>query len=192
MSRNVELKARLADIDAARRTAAASGARLDSVVRQTDTYFTVPSGRLKLRESAPGGAELIFYHRPDTTADKVSEYRRVPVANPTALAGLLAMALGVRARVVKEREVWLSDNVRIHLDRVDGLGTFLEFEVVVGPNHPEPECVREAARLASAFGVAESDRVACSYVDLTEGGPLRLTGLQRPLESPVTESKFGA
>ena len=178
MSRNVELKARLADLDPARQTAGRLGARLATTVSQTDTYFVVPDGRLKLRESRPGEAELIFYRRPDTKTEKVSEYSRVPVSDPAAIGAMLGAALGVGTRVRKVREVWLLDNVRIHLDRVEGLGTFLEFEAIVGPNHAEPACVVQAARLAEAFGLDDSSLIAASYADLpvpSGGRSLRLT-----------------
>ena len=168
-ARNIELKARLADPDAARAAARRLGARLDATLRQTDTYFVVPHGRLKLREFGSGPAELIFYHRPDSAGWRASDYRLVPVADAGPLRELLSAALGVRGVVRKVREVWLWENVRIHVDQVEGLGTFLEFEVLVGPDFPEALCRTRAEELARAFGFGEGERIAGSYADMSGG-----------------------
>src|SRR5919202_66755 len=90
----------------------------------------VPRGRLKMREQEPGGAELIAYERPDAAQASESRYRIAPVADPHALREALDAALGTTVVVDKRRHLLLWDGVRIHLDRVDGLGDFVELEGV--------------------------------------------------------------
>src|SRR5262245_19383211 len=107
---NVEFKARLPNLTAARLNAAWLGAVLTSTAEQTDTYFYASQGRLKLREQVPGGAELIAYRRPDQRGGRGCDYRRVPVADAVGCKALLSGALGVRAVVRKTREVWVWEN----------------------------------------------------------------------------------
>ena len=164
--RNIELKARCPDLAAARVAAEGLGARRVGLLRQRDTYFIVPRGRLKLRETDGQGAELIAYARADDVAARASDYSLVPVPDPAALRAALEMALGVRGEVVKERELWMWRNVRIHLDQVRGLGEFLEFEAVTGEGEADDVGHERVARLREALGVKDEDRVARSYSDL--------------------------
>jgi homotetrameric cytidine deaminase len=130
--RNVELKA--VDPDPARTLTLALGlgASDEGVLVQRDTYFRVASGRLKLREEEPGGAHLIAYSRPDDPAVRVSSYRVLPAADGTLEA--LTETLGVDVVVEKRRHLLLWETVRIHLDEVEGLGTFIELEAVADPS----------------------------------------------------------
>ena len=163
MARNIEIKARVRDWDAARRTAQALATQTLGVLGQTDTYFVVPRGRLKLREIDGQPAELIYYDRADQAAARSSDYQITPVSDPAAIGELLMAALGVRNVVRKRREVYLVDNVRIHLDDVEGLGTFLEFEAVVDDQHDEAACFQALATLQAAFKIDERDLVNRSY-----------------------------
>jgi len=126
--RNVELKA--VDPDPARtlERALALGAADEGVIAQRDTYFRVASGRLKLREEEPGAAHLISYARPDDADVRVSSYRVVRAPDGTLEA--LSETLGVDVVVEKRRHLLLWENVRIHLDEVEGLGSFVELEAV--------------------------------------------------------------
>src|SRR3954471_11496304 len=126
--RNVELKARDPEPERSLERARALGAEDRGELRQCDTYFAVPRGRLKLREQEPGGAELIAYERPDAAAARESRYRIAPVTDATALREALDAALGTTVVVDKRRHLLLWDGVRIHLDHVDGLGDFVELE----------------------------------------------------------------
>lgn len=167
--KNVEIKALCRDLTAARRVAAGLGARCHGTIHQVDTYFRVPNGRLKLRQATPGRDELVYYRRPDEPQPKVSDYQVVEVAHSDALCGLLTEALGVVARVVKDREVWLLEEARIHLDSVEGLGSFIEFEVMVIGGATEDSCHARAAELLAAFGLTDDDLIAGSYADLLLG-----------------------
>ena len=127
--RNVELKARDADPAATLSRALALGAGDEGVLRQRDTYFARTRGRLKLREE-DGRAQLIAYQRPDSTAARTSVYRLVEVLDPDELRAALDALLGTLVVVNKRRHLLLYENVRLHLDDVEGLGRFVELEGV--------------------------------------------------------------
>jgi adenylate cyclase, class 2 len=164
--RNIELKARLADLEAARRTARSLAAAEPTVQQQVDTYFHCASGRLKLRQVDARPAELIWYARPDTSTPKASDYTLIRCDEGESLVGLLSAALGVRGVVRKRREIFLHQNVRIHLDEVERLGTFLEFEAVLGPGVGDAQGQAQLADLAERFGIGPGDLVAGSYGDM--------------------------
>jgi adenylate cyclase, class 2 len=163
---NVEIKARCSDPAAMARAAAAAGAVLDSTVNQIDTYFNVPSGRLKLRQADGVNQALIFYRRPNESSPKVSEYHLLPIAPDQAIDFILGQALGVKTVVRKRRQLWRLDNVRIHLDEVEGLGSFVEFEVQVAPGRDIAGCHAQARALLGTLGIKETDLLPGSYADL--------------------------
>ena len=168
-SRNVELKAH--DPDSARtlERALAAGAQDRGVLRQRDTYFAVAHGRLKLREEEPGGATLIAYERPDAATERVSSYRLVPVADADGLRAALSVANGVTAVVVKRRRVLLWEAVRIHLDEVRGLGSFLELEAVAQPGSDLVRERAQVARLREALDIRDDALREGSYADALLG-----------------------
>jgi predicted adenylyl cyclase CyaB len=169
-SANFEIKARCADLDAARARAARIATRRVGIDHQVDTYFRVRAGRLKLRESSLSGGQLVPYLRPDLPGPKRADYRVVPVADAAGLKTLLAEILGVHRVVEKEREIFLVENVRIHLDRVKGLGTFLELEAVFdGSRGAEAEQRLAVERLMTELGVRDEDLVDGSYEGLIDG-----------------------
>ncbi|MEN8159378.1 MAG: class IV adenylate cyclase, partial [Myxococcota bacterium] len=146
MPANLELKARCSDLAAARRRAEAVATEWLGVDTQVDTYFRAPGGRLKLRESTLSGAQLIPYLRPDAKEARRSDYVVIPVPEPERTRALLTALLGVHRVVRKRREIALHHNVRIHLDRVEGLGDFVELEAV-WDGSPEGEA-EQATRVA--------------------------------------------
>ncbi len=166
MGKNVELKARVRDLAEARKTAAALGARYMGLQEQVDTYFPVVQGRLKLRQIDGLRAELIWYARPDLAQARTSLYHRAPVANPETVKTVLAAALGVLAVVHKRREIFLWQNVRIHLDEVAGLGAFLEFEAALGDDQPEAEGQAPLAHLVQLFHIPSEALVPVSYAEM--------------------------
>jgi predicted adenylyl cyclase CyaB len=163
---NLEMKARCPDLDIAARRAQAFGARFAGGERQADTYFHVPHGRLKLREIEEQLAVLIWYDRADQPSSKSSQYYLVPIPDPGPLKAALTAALGVRGVVEKRREIWLYQNVRIHLDQVAGLGCFLEFEAVLTDETDTPTAQAILDRLGASLGVQAADCLAGSYADL--------------------------
>jgi homotetrameric cytidine deaminase len=178
VAENVELKARLADPAATLARALALGARDAGTLHQRDTYFPAAIGRLKLRVTDRGGvggsedgtdgrdAELIAYARSDAPGAALSRYVRAP-ADP-AVAAALAAALGTRIVVTKRRRLLLHENVRLHFDEVDGLGSFLEFEAVLGVGEGRAEGEAKVATLQHALGIGAEDLVAVGYADLLE------------------------
>lgn len=166
--RNIELKARLSDIEAARQVAQSIATKEIGLQEQTDTYFHCPNGRLKLRQIEHSPAQLVWYARPDEEGPKASDYRLVPVANPETLKAALADAYGIWCIVHKRREIYLYHNVRIHLDEVDELGTFLEFEAVLGPQVDDEMGRAQVAELRKQFTISDTDLLAVSYSDLLE------------------------
>jgi predicted adenylyl cyclase CyaB len=165
---NVEIKARLRDLEAARRVALGLCARFEWEDRQVDTYFRVPRGRLKLRESSLSGAEVIIYVRPDAAGPRRSDYAIIPAGDPVRLRWLLEQMLGVEAVVEKTRRLFVLGETRIHLDSVRGLGDYLELEAVHDAADPAAEAAarREVERLTAAFGFRDDELVAGSYREL--------------------------
>ena len=168
-SRNVELKAHDPDPARTLERALAAGADDRGLLRQRDTYFAVAHGRLKLREEEPGGATLIAYERPDAATERVSSYRLVPVADADGLRAALSVATGVTAVVVKRRRVLLWEAVRIHLDEVRGLGSFLELEAVAQPGSDLVRERAQVARLREALDIRDDALREGSYADALLG-----------------------
>jgi predicted adenylyl cyclase CyaB len=164
--RNIELKARLHDRTFAEGACARIGATPQGDIRQTDTYFAVPTGRLKLRECDPGEDYLVFYHRTDEAAARGSDYVIERVG--ASMGGLLKRSLGVSGVVQKTRTLWLWKNVRVHLDRVEGLGDFIEFEAVLSEGLDDADGFEKLAYLREAFGVRDDDIETGSYLDLLQ------------------------
>ena len=174
--RNVELKARCADLAAARGVVQQLGARAAGVEVQADTYFRVGHGRLKLREIEGQSAVLIWYARPDADQARISSYYLVPVPEPEALKAALAAALGVRGEVRKRRTIYLWHNVRIHLDKVAGLGNFVEFEAVLGADDDEATAHAHLRQLGAAWPSCRSISCLCPTpicVDGSDPAPAR-------------------
>jgi adenylate cyclase class IV len=135
-------------------------------IAQDDTFFHCAVGRLKLREFADGSAELIAYDRADTAGPKVSTYQRVPVVDPALLRDALATACGVLGRVRKQRRLYLIGATRVHLDEVEGLGPFLELEVVLSEAQTAAHGVALARHLLERLGIGADRLVAGAYLDL--------------------------
>ncbi|MEM1128423.1 MAG: class IV adenylate cyclase [Bacteroidota bacterium] len=162
---NIEIKARCADLALPRRVLRARGARFVGEDHQVDTYFKVPSGRLKLREGTVERA-LIYYQRPDQPGPKPSEVVLHPRPAPT-LKLVLEAALDPLVVVDKYREIYYLGNVKIHLDRVTDLGLFVEVEAIDGAGTRDVERLRRQCEdLLEALGVREGDLESASYSDL--------------------------
>jgi len=163
--RNIEIKCRCADLAAVCRKAEELGARDAGVLIQSDTFFHASLGRLKLRDFGDGRGELISYRRPDTAEARGCDYLIHRTGDPQTLGAVLADALGVAGTVRKRRHVLLLRNTRIHLDQVEGLGSFVELETVLS-TQTDDEAREELEQIAGALGLRAEDRVAQAYVDL--------------------------
>jgi predicted adenylyl cyclase CyaB len=165
MPSNIEIKARVADF--ARKCALAeqlSGGPPE-IIPQRDTFFPCAHGRLKLRELSDTEAQLVAYARPDIAGTKQSNYLICPTTTPSLLLETLSRALGTGVIVVKRRRLYLVGQTRIHLDEVEGLGTFLELEVVLRPDQLPEEGHEIAAALMRQLEVADADLIEGAYAD---------------------------
>jgi adenylate cyclase class IV len=119
MARNIEIKARIPDLDTIRAKAAALASGPMEIIDQTDTFLVVPQGRLKVRAFSDGSGELISYERANEQGLRESVYTRVPCEDARGFLQALSGVLSVRGIVAKRREVFLIGRTRVHLDRVD-------------------------------------------------------------------------
>ena len=162
----IEIKARCTEHGKIRALLQERSARFVGEDHQIDTYFKVPQGRLKLREGTIEHT-LIYYERPDQQGPKGSDVTLYKPGAQPGLRALLAKALGVLVVVDKRREIYFIDNVKFHLDRVEGLGTFAEIEAIdedgtIGEARLQEQCEHYLA----LFEIDEDDLVRVSYSDL--------------------------
>ena len=163
--RNLEAKFRLDDLATARVAAERLGYRHRETWRQRDTFLRVEHGKLKLREE-PAGAALIHYGRERHESLQLSNYEIVSVVDAEKMRAMLSAALEVLAEVRKERTLLIRGNVRLHLDRVDGLGDFCEIEAVIADGD-DPDRSRVAiAELLAALGIDDANLIDVSYFEL--------------------------
>ena len=166
MARNVEIKARIESVEALAPRVAARADQGPIEIRQDDTFFICAQGRLKLRAFSADEGQLIFYRRPDQTGPKESFFIISPTTSPDSLREALSLAYGQAGRVRKQRTLYLVGRTRVHLDRVEELGHFLELEVVLSDGEPPEPAVEEAHRLMAALGIAPAQLIEGAYVDL--------------------------
>ena len=169
---NIEIKARLCDLDAAAEVARALGARDSGTERQVDWYFRVPRGRLKLRRSSRTGDQLVIYLRPDERGPCRADYEVIPVRPDGRTRELFEEVFGIDVVVEKKRHLFVLENTRIHLDQVARLGSFLELEAVHahGDEGALAASREHVERLLEAFGVGPDDLLARSYRELLLAG----------------------
>lgn len=171
MPRNIEIKARIAGVDALLPRVAAIADREPVEIVQDDTFFRCDAGRLKLRTLSPSSGELIFYRRADRQGPKESFYHLTPTNEPDRLRETLNLAWGQIGRVQKARTLFLAGRTRIHLDRVEGLGHFLELEVILAEGEPLAAGVQEAHEIMASLGVEPSQLIEGAYLDLLARQP---------------------
>jgi predicted adenylyl cyclase CyaB len=168
MPSNIEIKARARDFGDIRSRAEALTDTPVEVIPQEDTFFQVPRGRLKLRVRRADPAQLIYYERPDQDGPKRSDYQIFETPDPESLKLTLGRALGIRGVVRKTRYLYLIGQTRVHLDDVEGLGQFMELEVVMRSGQPDSEGQEIARDLMSKLGVEQRDLLEGAYMDLLE------------------------
>lgn len=162
--KNVEFKAELRDLATARKQCEVLGATFAGQLQQEDTYYRLADGRLKRRVTEGDSPEWIYYHRPDRAAPRMSNY--IILTDEQARRRWGTQQLKPWLVVRKSRELWMIEHVRIHLDEVEHLGTFIEFEAVVSDEHDMPECGEDVAELRDIFGPVLGEPIAVSYSDL--------------------------
>ena len=170
MARNIEIKARIDSIEVLAAKVASFADQGPLEISQDDTFFRCAQGRLKLRVFSETEGELIFYRRADQVGPKESFYLRTPTADPAGLREALTEAYGQCGRVCKQRRLYLVGRTRVHLDRVVGLGQFIELEVVLQQDEAAEAGLREAQALMTRLGIEARQLVAAAYVDLLAAG----------------------
>jgi|HubBroStandDraft_2_1064218.scaffolds.fasta_scaffold528320_2 predicted adenylyl cyclase CyaB len=166
MARNVEVKAELLDRVGAEAWATARCRSGPELLEQEDVFFPCEGARLKLRISGPKRGELIRYQRKDAAEVRTSEYLLARTNDPQALREILTATLGTAGVVRKTRLLYLVGQTRVHIDQVEGLGDFLELEVVMRPEQSDQEGKQIAEGLLSELGIGKSELLAMAYVDM--------------------------
>lgn len=167
MPANIEIKARARDFEAIKSRAARLSDTPVRIIPQEDTFFNTPQGRLKLRVLSEE-AELIYYTRPNQHGPKRSDYHIAHISDAENLKCVLELAYGIRGIVKKTRYLYLAGQTRIHLDDVQGLGQFMELEVVMEEGQSDAQGQKIAEDLMSALGVESADLIDGAYMDLLE------------------------
>jgi predicted adenylyl cyclase CyaB len=168
MATNIEIKARVEDFEALKARAELLSDLPVAVVLQEDTFFNTRKGRLKLRILAPNRGYLIYYERPDQGGPKRSDYHLAESREPENLKTALSLALGVRGVVRKTRYLYMVGQTRIHLDDVEGLGQFMELEVVMKEGQSDAEGQAIAEDLMRRLEIREEALLEGAYMDLIE------------------------
>ena len=166
MATNIEIKAVLRDRAAAEAWAEGRSDGPPTLLQQEDVFFPCDGARLKLRILGPAHGELIRYQRSDTAEVRSSQYTIARTEDSQALLEILQSTLGTIGTVRKTRLLYLVGQTRVHIDRVEGLGDFLELEVVMRPDQSEGEGKQIAEGLLAELGIGKSDLLAQAYVDM--------------------------
>ena len=166
MARNVEIKARARDAATLHRRALELSRRPPTVLQQDDVFYGCQTGRLKLRRETGRIGQLIWYQRPNMEGPKISQYSIVEVESAALLDSLLSEALGRIGVVSKTRSLYIVDQTRIHLDEVEGLGNFLELEVVLRSDQTTEDGETVACKLMTALEVDDCDLLSGAYIDM--------------------------
>jgi predicted adenylyl cyclase CyaB len=175
MPSNIEVKARVRDFAEIKSRAEGLSDTPVEVIPQEDTFFNTAQGRLKLRVFSDEKGQLIYYTRPDREGPKRSDYHISYTSDPANLKRVLELAYGVRGVVKKTRYLYLVGQTRIHLDDVEGLGQFMELEVVMQDRQTDAEGQVIAERLLADLGVEKGDLLEGAYMDLLESAPASKT-----------------
>lgn len=167
MPKNLEFKARIKEPAELEKVLRSGKAEFIGVIEQKDTYFKISGGRLKIREASDRNPELIYYNRNESSSSGMESKYDVLSLKDAKMKEVLSEGLGVKVVVEKKRTLLMYRNVRIHIDDVVGLGSFIEFEVVSnGDDNGDREHLDLLKRLAAPFVL---EAIAKSYSDLMEG-----------------------
>ncbi|XP_037317384.2 uncharacterized protein LOC119210952 [Pungitius pungitius] len=189
MPSNVEIKAKVSDPTRFAEKATELSQSEGTIIRQHDTFFNCSQARLKLRDFMNGTGQLIFYERPDTDGPKLSRYSISPTSDPSSLRAVLSDAMGVKGEVRKERRLFVVGQTRIHLDAVEGLGTYMELEVVMRPEQTVEDGQQVAEELMEKLGVSKESLVMGAYMDLLLKGHKETLNKRPPPPGGVDEHR---
>ncbi len=166
VGRNIEIKARAADLAGQRARAEKLAGSGPEVLAQEDTFFRAKRGRLKLRRFDDDRGELIYYERANARGPSESRYMILQTREAVTLRDALSKALGVSGVVRKRREVYHVAGTRVHLDTVEGLGEFIELEAVLGPDESQEDGRARVRALVDVLGISDGDLIDRAYIDL--------------------------
>lgn len=168
MHRNIEIKAVIQDVERTVSRAIELSDTAQIKIEQHDIFFKAKDGRLKLRKFKDGTAELILYKRPDVPGPKLSTYDKVVLNSDIveSMTDILSQSIGVLGIVKKTRLLYMVGQTRIHIDKVDGLGNFIELEVVLQKDQDLETAQKIADDLMRALFIKEDDLIAEAYMDL--------------------------
>ena len=164
--KNVEIKASCQNPDKIRKLLRQLNAKFIGTDNQTDTYFKTNNGRLKLRQ---GNIEnhLIFYDRDNSQQPKLSKVILYNSSDPQTLKNILSKALGILITVKKQREIYFINNVKFHIDTVEGLGSFIEIEAQDKTDKiPKQHLKQQCQYYLELFKIPETNLISVSYSDL--------------------------
>ncbi len=163
---NVEIKARCHEPSFVRHYLQSNNAEFKGIDEQTDTYFNVAHGRLKLRE---GNIEnnLIYYERSNQAGPKDSHFKLVKINDAAGLKEALTKANGIKVVVKKKREIYYIGNVKFHIDEVPGLGSFAEIEAGnILADLTKEQLKEQCDFYLAAFNIRPEDLIDVSYSDM--------------------------
>lgn len=166
---NIEIKAKVNSLEAAEALLKEHHAIFRGTDYQSDIYFKVSNGRLKLRQGKIENS-LIYYNRKEVKGLKESQVQLVPFDKKSKDLGLLlSTALGIHKTIKKKRKIYFIDNVKFHLDTVEGLGYFIEIEAIdktgdLGKSRLTEQC----ENYVKLFGIKESQLIDQSYADMIQ------------------------
>lgn len=166
MALNIEIKSTVSDAAGLKERLICYGTQAIGIMHQTDIFYYFPLGRLKLRSIDQNQHELIIYFRSNEKKPKASKYCRIKINHPNMINRMLTSLFGVRGIVDKERELFLQDSIRFHLDKVKNLGTFFEIEYVVDDVEFEQDARLEVKKLLDKLGIIDNQLISCSYIDI--------------------------
>ena len=166
---NIEIKTRVSDLQYIRKKILQMDHQYVGLDHQLDTYFSTKLGRMKLRESTLSGPYMVLYFRDDIHGPRSSTYQMIPVNDPVGVKDMLSQMLGIQIVVDKKREIFLYENVRIHLDQVSALGEFMELEAVMDEKHDDKKKEKEKVNhLMDILNIKQEDLHSKSYRELVE------------------------
>lgn len=163
---NIEIKARCPNPEAIEALLLEHNARFIGLDHQIDTYFNTPNGRLKLREGNIENA-LIFYNRPNQTGPKQSDIILYKTHPKASLKDILTHTNGILAVVDKKRKIYFIENVKFHIDNVEGLGSFVEIEAIdENGDMGYEKLLYQCSFFMKLFNIQEADLLTNSYSDM--------------------------
>jgi predicted adenylyl cyclase CyaB len=166
MGHNVEIKAFVDNVVEFEKLVASISDTKMEVLTQEDIFFNSSKGRLKLRIFDECSGQLIAYSRDDADCPTSSTYEIFPTDDPSGMRSILELSLGTAGEVIKERHLYMVGRTRIHIDRVECLGTFVELEVVLGENDTVEDGAKVASDLMERLSISESSLIDVAYVDM--------------------------